>query len=291
MSDTQKSIPQRTQAFEVFRYQLVVDRTLQMDMFKKYTTADEIKADKNNIFHEIIANEKFNFSSAKSEVTSKLPYQNGDLYYFKIGVKRSAKVYKKDFSEDTIDNYPNIFVVHNNHPDVQKIAIQENKKAFANCKTVSQILQDSLDNHLRLYNLSMMTEPLFDKKEFWNIINRYPKQVKQVTFDLISPNLANISKNLQLDIKQLHNDTNTHKTTLELNADKDSYLDIKEQSKFINSLVDYSADGGGNIQVRVANIRKKIHTAQSPTEFSIDDAFLNSNNWEQLDQFFNNILL
>ena len=54
MSDTQKSIPQRTQAFEVFRYQLVVDRTLQMDMFKKYTTADEIKADKNNIFFIII---------------------------------------------------------------------------------------------------------------------------------------------------------------------------------------------------------------------------------------------
>ncbi len=55
-------------------------------------------------------------------------------------------------------------------PDVQKIAIQDNTKAFSNCKTVSHFIQDSIDAKLKAYNLSMMAEPLFDKKEFWNLL-------------------------------------------------------------------------------------------------------------------------
>ena len=60
-----KSKAQATKAsnFEVFRYQLVVDKTLQMNMFNQYQTAEDIRADKNNIFHNIIAAEKFNFFS------------------------------------------------------------------------------------------------------------------------------------------------------------------------------------------------------------------------------------
>lgn len=75
---------------------------------------------------------------------------------------------------------------------------------------------------------------------------------------LISPNMANITKNLQLNLKQLYEDTNTHKTKVELKADQESYLDIKEDSKFVNSLVDYSAYGGGNIFMRVAGKRKLL---------------------------------
>jgi hypothetical protein len=137
----------------------------------------------------------------------------------------------------------------------------------------------------------MMSEPLFDKKEFWNIVRKYPKQIRQLTFDLVSPNMANISKNLDLNLKQLYEDTNTHKTKVELNADEESYLEIKESSKFINSLVDYSADGGGNIQMRIAGMRKKLHTAESPTEFNVDENLLKSADWERLDEYFREILI
>ncbi len=277
--------------FEVFRYQLVVDKTLQMDMFKQYQTAEDIRADKNNIFHEILNSKNFNFYSSKSEITSKLLYQKDTMYYYKIGVKRNAKVFKKDFSEANIENYPNIIVAINNKPDVQKIAIQDNTKAFANCKIVSHFIQDTIDTKLKAYNLSMMAEPLFDRKEFWKLVHKYPKQIRQLTFDLVSPNMANISKNLDLNLKQLYEDTNTHKTKVELNADEGSYLDIKDSSKFINSLVDYSADGGGNIHMRVNGIRKKLHTAESPTEFSIDEMLLKKDDWEKLNDYFKEILI
>lgn len=69
------------------------------------------------------------------------------------------------------------------------------------------------------------------------------------------------------------------------------HFDIKESSKFVNSLVDYSADGGGNIQMRVAGIRKALHTAQSPSEFSVDEQLLKSCDWDKLNEMFNNILI
>jgi len=50
-------------------------------------------------------------------------------------------------------------------------------------------------------------------------------------------------------LDKFYEDTNTHKTKLQLNADKESHLDIKQESKFVNSLVNYSADGGGNISL------------------------------------------
>lgn len=120
---------------------------------------------------------------------------------------------------------------------------------------------------------------------------QYPKQVKQVTFNLISPNLANIYKNLQLNLKELYEDTNTQKTKVELNAEEESYLDIKENSKFVNSLVDYSANGGGNIQMRVAGMQKLIHTAQSPSEFNVEEQLLKTCDWDMWYELFKDILI
>ncbi|MBB1285252.1 hypothetical protein HRH25_12780 [Flavisolibacter sp. BT320] len=281
-----------TASFEVFRYQLLVDKTLPINMFEKYETADQIRADKNNILQRVLTNEKFRLKGGSSELTSKFLYTDGVMTYYRLGVKRSTTLYSKDLSPHTEDTYPNMLIAFNNDPDVQKIAIQTNPAAFKEIKTVSNIIQETLEEQLRQYNLSFYTEPIYDKKEFWNLVRKYPKQIKQVTFDLISPNMATISKNLQLNLKQLYEDTNTHKTKVQLNADKDGYLEIKEESKFVNSLVDYSADGGGNISIGLNGKRKLLHTAQSPEEFNIDKHLIEGNvDFEKLNAQFKNILI
>ena len=213
------------------------------------------------------------------------------MSYFRLGVKRSTTLYSKDLSPHSEKNYPNIIIAFNNDPTVQKIAIQTNTAAFKETNIVSNIIQETLENELKDYNLSFYTEPIYDTQEFWNLVKKYPKQIKQLTFDLISPNMANITKNLQLNLKQLYEDTNTHKTKVELNADNESYLEIKEESKFVNSLVKYSADGGGNIFMKVAGKRKLLHTAQSPEEFDIDKNLLEDIDWDKLNEKFKNILI
>lgn len=291
---TKKNKPQfnQTISFEVFRYQLVVDKILPINMFEKYETAEQVRADKNNIFQKVLTGNAFNFRGDKSELTSKFLYTDGTMIYYRLGVKRSATLYNKELSPHSEENYPNLIIAFNNDPDVQKIAIQNNTAAFKEIKTVSNIIQDTLEEELQTFNLSFYTEPIYDKQEFWKLVKKYPKQITQVTFDLISPNMANISKNLQLNLKQLYEDTNTHKTKVQLNADQESHLDIKQDSKFVNSLVDYSADGGGNISLQVSGIRKLLHTAQSPEDFNIDKQLLEGDiDWEKMNEKFKNILM
>ena len=288
--DVQPQFSKQT-TFEVFRYQLVVDKTLPINLFQKYETADQVRADKNNIFQQVVAKEDFNFKGSNSELTSRFLYSDGTMSYFRLGVKRSTTLYSKDLSPHSEENYPNIMIAFNNDPTVQKIAIQTNTAAFKETNIVSNIIQETLENELKDYNLSFYTEPIYDTQEFWNLVKKYPKQIKQLTFDLISPNMANITKNLQLNLKQLYEDTNTHKTKVELNADNESYLEIKEESKFVNSLVQYSADGGGNIFMKVAGKRKLLHTAQSPEEFDIDKNLLEDIDWDKLNEKFKDILI
>lgn len=277
--------------FQVFRYQLLVDKAVQLRIDSPYQSFEDIRQAKNDIFQSLITNKHFYFKSSKSEITSKLVYSSGTLSYFRIAVKRQRRISKPDFSEEVIPDYPNILIAINNHPEVQKIAVQSNLAAFKEPDIVSHILRDSLDKEIQKEGLSFYLEPMFDKQEFWNLVARYPKQIKQVSFELISPNMANISRNLQMNIKEVYEDTNSHKTRIELNSDKDSHLEINPESKLINSLVDYASEGGGNIAARVEGLRKKIHTAQSKMEFSVEEQLLKGTDWEALDQVFRNIML
>ena len=267
----------KTASFQVFRYQLVVDKAIQLDIEGKYNSPEQIRAAKNDIFQDLISNDKFHFQSSKSEITSKLMYSDASLSYFKVGVKRQLKHIKQDFTEDYIENYPNIIIAVNNDPNVQKIAIQSNTLAFKNSNIVSRIIEETIDRKLKARNLSFYIEPMFDRKEFWDMVQRYQKRITQLTFDLVSPNLPEVSKNLTVDLKQLYEDTNTHKTTIELNADDGSHLEINPDSTFVNGLVNYSAEGGGDIAMRVEGIRGKLHTAQSVREFNIEEQLLKSN--------------
>ena len=169
----------------------------------QHETSPYLLQHKNNIFQQVVAKEDFNFKGSNSELTSKFLYTDGTMSYFRLGVKRSTTLYSKDLSPHSEENYPNIIIAFNNDPTVQKIAIQTNTAAFKETNIVSNIIQETLENELKDYNLSFYTEPIYDTQEFWNLVKKYPKQIKQLTFDLISPNMANITKNLQLNLKQL----------------------------------------------------------------------------------------
>ena len=89
----------------------------------------------------------------------------------------------------------------------------------------------------------------------------------------------------------MHGDTNTQKTKLELNAEKESYLVLDENSTLVNSIVNYAALGGGDIEVKVASLTRKLHTAQSVKDFSMEDQLLKTNDWDAIDKAFQNILI
>ncbi len=272
----------KTIPFEVYRYQLVVNKAIQLSLDNQFQSPGEIRENKNRIFQGLISNPRFKFISSRTKLNSKLVYDKGDLSIFRLAVKRTLKHELPDFGEEIIDNYPKFLIAINNNKDVQKIAIQHNLKAFSKVTSVSKIIEESIQSRIRKENLGFYIEPLFNKQRFWDLIQKYRGRVTQLSFDLITPNLANISKNLKLNLKKIYEETNTHKTRLELNSSEKGHLEISEASKFINSMVDYSAEGGGNIAIKVAGYHNKFHTSESITTFDVDEQLLKNNDWEAL---------
>ena len=121
--------------------------------------------------------------------------------------------------------------------------------------------------------------------------SNFTGKAKQVTFNLISPIKTNITKDLKFDLRTFHGDTNTQKTKLELNAEKESYLVLDEGSALVNSIVNYAALGGGDIEVKVAGLARKLHAAQSVKDFSVEEQLLRTNDWDAIDKAFRTILI
>jgi hypothetical protein len=77
---------------------------------------------------------------------------------------------------------------------------------------------------------------------------------------MVAPNLANISKNLELDLGEIKNRTNSLHTNISLQAGKGEALTLSERDSFTSSLVNYAAEGGGTVHLKVKGIRKLINS-------------------------------
>jgi hypothetical protein len=105
-------------------------------------------------------------------------------------------------------------------------------------------------------------------------MKQHKGKVSQITFDLITPNMANISGSLPDDLRDFAKRTNSIQTAVSITADPASSLKIEKTDPAVNGLVDYSTSGGGDISIRLTGIKKKIHTSRSVKEVTIDEAVL-----------------
>lgn len=263
---------QRT-AFQIYRYQILpVSNSIQLSLFdESITTIDELKARKNEIFWQELTSLK------------ELEYSRGDLNFvidgivdnvaiMSINCKKTIKVPTKNFTETNIEMWPPIHVGINNDPEIQKIVISVNNKAFQSSKTVAKIITENMNQVLIKHNLSIFIKPIYEASEFWHIVDKYENLISQVRFELISPNMSNISSSLKIDLHELHKNTNTVKTNLELNSPDDSTLQIKRSDELIESLANYSSQGGGDVSLKIKGLSKRLKTAKKLSEISFDEA-------------------
>lgn len=261
--------------FHLFRYQILpTSKIIQMQFVPPIQSLEELIANKNIFFGKALGGVK-SIHYARAEVTHKAAEVSKEVFLIKFAVKRSLKRSTKDFRQEQIDNWPAISVVINNHPEVQKVAIQFDRRVFAETENVADILQDEINRELKKYQLHVIFEKMFEESAFWEIIAAHENRIKQIEFELVSPNLANISKSLQFDLKQLSRSTNTQITKLQLNSDKDATLNISKEDGFVAGLVEYSADGGGKINLKVRGLSKKIRTTDRAVEMVVDEVDFN----------------
>lgn len=267
--------------FNLYRYQILPkDRHFQGALFGDIQTIDDLISKKNIIFVEQLVLIK-EWKNKRASINGKLVYNNDDFLIYRFASKKTVKIENQIFEEEQYENWPSILVAIWNKPDKQYILIQDRKQAFAHTKSVLNILLQSINTSINEKQLKFYAEPIFSKEAFWNIVNEYPNTMKNIRFELITPNMANISGVLSEDLKSLAKGTNTAKTFLEIDAD-DSKLHIKKEDKQINGLVDYASEGGGNISIKIKGIKKRVQTSKSIKSLDIKELEINNTNFQDI---------
>ncbi|MDH5646487.1 MAG: hypothetical protein OEZ01_10785 [Candidatus Heimdallarchaeota archaeon] len=260
--------------FHLFRYQILpVSKTIQFGFDSKVDSIEEAIAQKNNIFAEIIQKIE-NFTHHRATLKHQL-FPFGDFMVIKLGANRSLIRITEEFEEEELENWPPIYIGINNNPEKQLIAVELDQKAFHRSSTVINIIEEQVNKILPEYYLTMQIFPLYDKNEFWDVVKSHRNKLRSVKFFMVAPNLSNISKGLKLDLGELKNRTNSLNTSLELQSAKNESLTLDEDDEFIQSLVHYTSEGGGEATAHlgIKGIRKKYKTKDSIKTIEIDEIF------------------
>ncbi len=265
--------------FELFRYQLLplTQRTLP-DMFlderhQPIDSIEELKNRKNEIFYRALQNLQNPppLRYRQTDMNQRVDYDSPPWFIMEINSQKLLKRERPDFNQERIDTWPPVVVIFNNHPDIQIIAVSKNTRAFSSGSVVAKILQRSIAPFLEMFGLSIYIEALFEKRDFWHLVEEYQGDILYVNFELISPNMANISKSLEIDLKQIAIDTNSHRTNLKLNSSEGSALELDQDNKTLNSIVDYASKGGGTAKVKVRGLSRIIHTSKCVQQISVEE--------------------
>jgi hypothetical protein len=270
-------------SFDLYRYQLLpITQNIQPDLYRSILSVEELKKQKNILFSELLSNFPKLVHNANT-LHQKEILHDGDWFAFKLGVQRSIERENVHFNKERMDNWPHVTVILNNASNCQFIAISKNTKAFSSSRVVVKMLEKTLKEYLKKMQLSIHINELFDEKEFWDLVKLHRGKITTVKFELISPNMANISKCLKVDLKQINLDTNSHRTCLELNAADEAVLEISNDNEVIDGIVEYAAEGGGDISIKINGFKRTIHTQKTNKTIEIDEFTVENLNVESLE--------
>lgn len=250
--------------FQIFRYHLlpIESKYYQTNMFQdKPMSYKEIRERKNDFFNEALLrmiDQNGGSNPLKVEIIE------DNYFVFKVAQKKKTTI-TKNFENRQEDTEPYCFVIINNDPNVQKIAISYNSDAFSEPSTVKNILLKKLVKYLTSLGLNIEIKPLYNEVKFWEIIRKYEKEITRINFNFVKPNLAQISKSLPEAFKDFVNETNSHESNIIIKAPKKGVLEnITPQNSDVQGLVQYTSEGAGSIKVKVKGYRKVIKTKQVP---------------------------
>jgi hypothetical protein len=255
--------------FKVYRYQLLpIDRHAD-DLYEKLTVAQLIKR-KNSIFAQTIPFVRTHRHRG-ADLSVRLESSGNDAFTLSIGPRRALTRETPDFRIEQIENWPHVTAIILNRPDEQYIVVQDRPTAFANTDTVVKLIERATRASLQRSGLRLHTERVFSKSHFWQLVREYKDKITWIEFEFVTPNMANISNTLSSTLKELAKDTNASQSNLQLRSDPASSLDIDPKDETVQGLVDYTSEGGGDIEIKIKGLRKKIQTSRSIREIQLDD--------------------
>lgn len=245
--------------FKAYRYQLLpLDRNRTKDLYRELSlSTEQLIERKNNFFAQAIGS-----MSIDPRLKFSIERRTGDLFKIKIAPSRPLTRETQDSKKETIENWPHVDAYILNHPDDQILLIQDRSSAFSSTDVVVGFITKGTRHQLENVGLSLHIKPMFDENFFWNLAEIHKNKITSVEFQFITPNMANISKTLAQELKDLGKQTNASMEQITLRS-QSSTLDLSKSNKTLQGLVEYTSQGAGNISVKVQGLRKRIKTSDT----------------------------
>lgn len=268
----------QVRSFRLFRYQInPVKKDIQGDfLLEGIDSVEKLIQSKNQFFvNALLGITEFKFK--RSPIAHDIK-EFGATLVMQIGANRPVKVTTKEFVEKEIENWPALTVVVDNRDSKQLLAIELKQQAFRYAETVANMIENNLNKALRQYQLIAQIEPLFEKEDFWRVINSNAGKISYIKFFMVEPNLPELSKNLSDSLKKATKRINSNRFNLGFHSAPEESLSISEDDDDLNGLVDYSAGGGGTAHVKIQGIRAVYKTNDTSKTIQINEMVFHGNN-------------
>ena len=211
-----------------------------------------------------------NFKKGNRLYNHKMLFCQGGFFVFKIANDKSVNL-EENFTKRKHEYSPSCNVIIDNRQDVQFIAVEEKKNVFKSTDVVSSILQDTFSKYLQSYRLSIDVRRIYDETDFWTIVAGNRNSIEKVRFRFSYPNLPALNKNVKEAIAEVAKSTASGNTEFTLEAQKGCSLNISEDDANVSSLVQMSADGGEEINIKFKKLKAWQKVGDSSKSIEIED--------------------
>ena len=176
---------------------------------------------------------------------------------------RTATYVNKEFSEKRVDDYQNCIVIIDNRPGIQRILIENRKRAFQDVKQVANILVYTFDILLKRFSLKIELMHLQESKKFWQYVDdrrSYPTGFYRVSFHLPHLNLERLRKVYDSVLNQSRESFNSDLDwSFKANEGGQIHFDKKDERQKV--LIEYMMEDVGSNNIKLYpnhNKRKAI---------------------------------
>lgn len=166
-------------------------------------------------------------------------------------------------------SYPFSHVFIYNNKQYQIIAIQDSSDLHS--KTIKSCLEVKLEKLLYEKGIIIKILPIYKENNFWDFVSKHEQKIISLSFNIITPNMSNISSTLDEELKQTAKRTGTIETNLKFNADKNRYLKLNREDNTIDGLVKYTSKGGGDINMKIKGFKKGFSSNDYQKYLEIDE--------------------
>lgn len=272
--------------FQYYRYFL--NSIEQLPGFK-----DNGGMNKNEILRNILK-ENTEFKNGRSEMVYIQQSEFEGFIIGKIGRKSSIKrslPKQNDFEEEIETHYPNcniIFFTGTNPNHGQRIAFEYDTRVFQSPENQIEAFEKAINPKLFSYGYSLSISPIFDIKEFWNIIESHRGRVEKLTFSYAVPNLFGLEDELSDELKGARRKYGATNAEIVF-ENKNGQLIVPKEDELIKQSAEYTSRGGGEFKIKVKGVQTEIKSGQRVKTKQIENVELSGNNSDDLKEILKTI--